>query len=57
MSSNSEQIIHQIHHDFQALIGYVIGEGSQSRTAYEVELTLFRQLLALGGPVVATVFR
>jgi hypothetical protein len=48
MSSNSVQIIHQIHRDFQELVEYVTGEESRSRTAYEVELTLFRQLLKLG---------
>jgi hypothetical protein len=48
MSSNSEPIIHQLRHDFQELIEYVTGEGSRSRTAYEVEFTLFRRLLALG---------
>lgn len=48
MSSNSVQIIHQIHRDFQELVEYVTSEESQSRTAYEVELTLFRRLLKLG---------
>jgi len=48
MSSNPESIIHQLRHDFQGLIEYVAGEGSRSRTAYEVEFTLFRRLLALG---------
>jgi hypothetical protein len=48
MSSNSEPIIHQLRHDFQELIEYVTGEGSRSRTAYEVEFALFRRLLALG---------
>jgi hypothetical protein len=48
MSSNSEPIIHQLRRDFQELIEYVSGEESQSRTAYEVEFTLFRRLLALG---------
>ncbi|NIS81115.1 MAG: ISKra4 family transposase, partial [Anaerolineales bacterium] len=48
MSFNSGPIIHQLHRDFQELIEYVTGEGSRSRTAYEVELTLFRKLLALG---------
>jgi hypothetical protein len=48
MSSNSTPIIHQLHHDFQELIEFVTGEGSWARTAYEVERTLFRKLLALG---------
>jgi hypothetical protein len=48
MSSNSDQIVHQLRCEFQELVEYVTGEQSQSRTAYEVELTLFRRLLALG---------
>lgn len=48
MSSNSEQIIHQIRQEFEQLMEYVTGEASQTRTAYEVELTLFKRLLALG---------
>jgi hypothetical protein len=48
MSSNSDHIIQQIHHDFKSLVEYVTDEASQSRTAYEVELTLFRRLLELG---------
>ncbi len=48
MSSNSVHIIHQIHRDFQELVEYVTSEESRSRTAYEVELTLFRRLLRLG---------
>lgn len=56
MSSNSFQIMHQLHHDFQELIEYVTGEESKSRTAYEVELTLFRQLLALGAQLLRLFF-
>ena len=48
MSSNSAQIVHQLRCDFQELIEYVIGGPAESRTAYEVELTLFRRLLVLG---------
>lgn len=48
MSSNSAEIVQQIHQDFKDLVEYVTDEASQTRTAYEVELTLFRQLLALG---------
>jgi hypothetical protein len=48
MSSNSVQIIHQIHRDFQELVEYVTSEASQSCTAYEVKLTLFRRLPRLG---------
>lgn len=56
MSSNSAQIVHQLHLEFQGLIEYVTGEGSESRTAYEVELTLFRWLLALGAALLQLFF-
>ena len=56
MSSNSGQIVHQLYRDFQELVEYVIGEGSQSRTAYEVELNLFRGLLALGAELLRLFF-
>ena len=50
MSSNSVQIVHQIHREFHELVEYVTGEKSQSRTAYEVELTLFKsRKLYFGG--------
>ena len=56
MSSNSAQIVHQLHREFQELIEYVIGKQSQTRTAYEVELTLFRRLLALGAELLRLFF-
>jgi hypothetical protein len=56
MSSNSLQIIQQLHHDFQDLVEYVTGKASQSRTAYEVEWTLFRRLLALGAQLLRLFF-
>jgi hypothetical protein len=56
MSSNSAQIVQQIHHDFKDLVEYVTGEASRSRTAYEVELTLFRRLLALGAQLLRLFF-
>jgi hypothetical protein len=56
MSSNSAQIVHQLHREFQELIEYVMGEQSLSRTAYEVELTLFRRLLALGAELLRLFF-
>ena len=49
MASNVEQTVHQLQHDFQTLMAYVTGPEAQSHTAYEVELTLFRRLLALAG--------
>jgi hypothetical protein len=56
MSSNSTQIIHQLRCEFQELIEYVTGDGSHTRTAYEVELTLFRRLLALGAKLLYLFF-
>lgn len=46
MSANPDQIVQQMHTDFQSLIAYV--RDAESRTAAEVECTLFRRLLALG---------
>jgi hypothetical protein len=42
--------------DFQELIEFVTNEASQTRTAYEVELTLFRSLLALGAGLLRLFF-
>ncbi|MFB0535350.1 MAG: hypothetical protein ACETWR_10235 [Anaerolineae bacterium] len=56
MSSNSVQIIHQLHRDFQELVEYVTGKEAQSRTAYEVELALFRRLLRLGAQLLRLFF-
>ena len=56
MSSNSAHIVQQIHHDFKELVEYVTSEASRSRTAYEVELTLFRRLLALGAQLLRLFF-
>lgn len=56
MSSNSVQIVHQLHRDFQGLVEYVTGEEAQTRTAYEVELVLFRRLLELGAQLLRLFF-
>jgi hypothetical protein len=56
MSSNSVQIVQQLHRDFQELVEYVTNAESQSRTAYEIELTLFRRLLALGAALLRLFF-
>jgi hypothetical protein len=56
MSSNSAEIVQQIHQDFKDLVEYVTDEASQERTAHEVELTLFRQLLALGAQLLRLFF-
>jgi hypothetical protein len=46
MSSNPDQIVAQMQQDFHQLIAYV--RDTQTRTATEVERTLFQRLLALG---------
>jgi len=56
MSSNSAEIVQQIHQDFKNLVEYVTDSTSQSRTAHEVELTLFRQLLQLGAQLLRLFF-
>jgi hypothetical protein len=56
MSSNSAQIVRQLRCDFQELIEYATGDQAQSRTAYEVELTLFRRLLVLGAKLLHLFF-
>jgi len=56
MSSNSVRIIHQLHHDFQELVEYVSDKEAQTRTAYEVELNLFRRLLKLGAQLLRLFF-
>jgi len=48
MSSNSIQIVPQLHRDFQELVEFVTNAESQSRTAYEVELTPAIPVLASG---------
>jgi hypothetical protein len=48
MASNADTIVQQLQQDFQALLGYVTGPESKTSSAYCVELTLFRRVLALG---------
>ena len=56
MASNAEQTVHQIQHDFQNLMASVTGPEAHVHTAYEVELTLFRRLLALGAALLRLFF-
>ena len=56
MASNAEQTVHQIQHDFQNLMAYVTGPEAHSHTAYEVERTLFRRLLARGAALLRLFF-
>jgi hypothetical protein len=48
MTSNSDEIVQQVQQDFHALVAYVTGAEARGQTAYTVELTLFRRLLARG---------
>lgn len=56
MSSNSLRMVHELHRDFQELLEYVTGDAAHSRSAYDVELTLFRRLLALGAALLRLFF-
>jgi hypothetical protein len=56
MTSNVSPIVQQIQHDFQALLTYVCGPEAHTQTAYTVELTLFRRLLALGAALLRLFF-
>ncbi len=48
MPATTEPSIAQVQQDFQALIEYVTGPTTRNSTAYEVELSLLRRLLAMG---------
>jgi hypothetical protein len=56
MASTTEAIVAQIQHDFQTLVDYVSGPDASTQTAYTVELTLFRRLLALGAALLRLFF-
>jgi hypothetical protein len=56
MTSNPEPIVQQLEHEFQNLLIYVTGPDARAQTAYTVELTLFRRLLALGAMLLRLFF-
>jgi len=56
MTSNPESIVQQVQCEFQNLLAYVTGPDARSQTAYTVELTLFRRLLALGAALLRLFF-
>ena len=56
MTSHSDEIVQQVQHDFQNLLGYIMGPDARAQTAYTVELTLFRRLLALGAALLRLFF-
>jgi hypothetical protein len=57
MASNTETIVSQLRHDFEALVDYVSGPESSNHDVYTVELHLFRRLLALGAVLLKLFFR
>ncbi len=57
MTSNVDLSVQPIQQDFQAVIAYVTGPDTRTATAYTVELTLFRHLLALGAALVRVYFQ
>ena len=56
MTSNPEPIVQQRQHDLQNLLAYVTGSEARLETAYPVELTLLRRLLALGAALLRRFF-
>ena len=56
MPSTTEPIIAQVQQQFQELVAYVTGPETRASTAYEVELALFRRLLALGAALLRLYF-
>jgi hypothetical protein len=56
MTSNPEPIVQQLQQEFQNLLAYVTAPDTRSQTAYTVELTLFRRLLALGAALLRLFF-
>jgi hypothetical protein len=56
MTSNPAPIVQQLQHEFQSLLAYVTGPDARLQTAYTVELTLFRRLLALGAALLRLFF-
>jgi hypothetical protein len=56
MPSTAEPMIAQVQQQFQELVAYVTGPETRGSTAYEVELTLFRRLLALGAALLQLFF-
>jgi hypothetical protein len=56
MTPTANQSIPQIQAQFRELVDYVTGPDSRAATAYEVELRLFRRLLALGAALLGLFF-
>jgi hypothetical protein len=56
MTSNPEPIVQQVQHEFHNLLTDVTGPDARSQTAYTIELTVFRRLLALGAALLRLFF-
>ena len=56
MTPTADQSIPQIQAQFRELIDYVTGPASRAASAYEVELRLFRRVLALGAALLRLFF-
>ena len=56
MESKVNLKIEELNKEFQQLIEYVTDEASRSRTAHEVELSLFRNLMRLGNDMLSLFF-
>ncbi len=56
MPSTSDPIVQHVRHDFETLLTYVTGAETRTETAYTVELTLLRQVLALGATLLRLCF-
>jgi hypothetical protein len=56
MPSTSEPIVQHLRQEFETVLAYVTGPEAGAQTAYVVELTLFRQLLALGATLLRLFF-
>jgi hypothetical protein len=53
MSSNSEQMIHQVRNNFERLLSLVTGPETGTATMDQMERSLFRQVLRLGYQLLA----
>ena len=56
MATTAEQSIAQGEEQYRALLAYVTGAGSRTASAYDVELRVFRGVLALGGTLLRLFF-
>src|SRR2546421_4013138 len=56
MTPPAEQSIAQGDEQYRALLNYVTGAGSRTASAYDVELRVFRGVLALGGTLLRLFF-